>query len=463
MAENTEGKIVHSEVEISVDPNCTTAFMTITAPENGGLEVTADKAFGAVRAKGISFGLEESVVEDAVQNKRYGENICIARWKPPVDGKDGAIEYSFKRETTFKPVEDENGNVDYKNLGLVRNIYRGTTIAKISMPTEGEAGTDIMGKPVPQKQGVAATFTVGKGTELTPDGTEIIASVDGNLTYSGGAFNVEESLLIRGDVDVSSGNIDFIGDIMIKGNVMEGFAVTSKKNVTIQGTVTNGKVTADGNITVKLGSINSELHSEKGNIKLDFCENSKLYAAGNVEGSAFIGGEVFAGKDIVASGKGIMMGGKYTALENITASAIGSESYAKTMVTLGNNAVLSEEMEGHRHKIAEMEDKLDQLGKIVTALTEMAKVSKLTPEREQMKVEAMRSRFQIQGEIKRLNARIAEIESTLERKQILSISCKKAFYPGVTLRINSYVYQVNVMTPHSKATIGDGEIVMVPL
>ena len=36
MAENTEGKIVHSEVEISVDPNCTTAFMTITAPENGG-------------------------------------------------------------------------------------------------------------------------------------------------------------------------------------------------------------------------------------------------------------------------------------------------------------------------------------------------------------------------------------------------------------------------------------------
>lgn len=463
MSENRDGKIIHSEVEISVDPNCTTAFMTITAPENGGLDVTEDKAFDAIRAKGISFGLQEDVVEDAVKNKRYGENICIARWQPPVDGKDGSIEYCFKRETTFKPVEDENGNVDYKNLGLVRNIYRGTQIAKITMPTEGEPGTDIMGKQVKQKLGVAASFTVGKGTELVNDGTEIIASVDGNLTYSGGAFNIEESLLIRGDVDVSSGNIDFIGDIVVKGNVMEGFAVTSKKNITIQGTVTNGTVTADGNITVKLGSINSTLHSEKGNIKLDFCENSKLYAAGNVEASAFVGGEVFAGKCITASGKGILMGGKYTALENVTASVIGSESYAKTMVTLGNNAVLTEEMEGHHHKIAEMEDKLDQLGKIITALNEMAKVSKLTPEREQMKVEAMRSRFQIQGEIKRLNARIAEIETTLERKQILSISCKKAFYPGVTLRINSCVYQVNVMTPHSKATIGDGEIVMVPL
>lgn len=463
MSENNEGKIVHSEVEISVDPNCTTAFMTITKPENGGLEPTEARAFDVIREKGICFGLDNEVVKDAVQNKRYGENICIARWKAPVDGVDGTIEYRYKRETAFKPVEDENGNVDYKNLGLVRNIYRGTSIAKITMPTEGEPGTDITGKLVLQKKGVAASFTVGKGTELTPDGSEIVASVDGNLTYSGGAFNVEESLLIRGDVNVASGNIDFIGDIMIKGNVMEGFAVSSKKNVTIQGTVTNGKITADGNIIVKLGSINSELHSEKGDIKLDFCENSNLYAAGNVEASAFVGGEVFAGKNIIATGKGILMGGKYTALENITASAIGSESYAKTMVTLGNNAVLSEEMEAHRHKIAEMEDKLDQLGKIVTALTEMAKVSKLTPEREQMKVEAMRSRFQMQGEIKRLNARIAEIEATLERKQILSVSCKKAFYPGVTLRINSYVYQVNVMTPHSKATIGEGEIVMVPL
>ncbi len=463
MADNLDGKIIHSEVEVSVDPNYTTAFMTITAPENGGLEMTEGKAFAAVQAKGISFGLDEEAVKDAVKNKRYGENICIARWKPPVDGTDGTITYCFNRETACKPVEDENGNVDYKNLGLVRNIYRGTSIAKITMPTEGEPGTDITGKTVPQKLGVPAAFTVGKGTELVADGSEIIASVDGNLTYGSGAFNVEESLLIRGDVDVSSGNIDFIGDILIKGNVLEGYAVTSKKSITIHGTVTNGTIKADGNITVKLGCINSTLHSEKGNIKLDFCENSKLHAAGNVEAASFVGGEVFAGKSIIASGKGVLMGGKYTSLENISASVIGSESYAKTVVTLGNNAVLSEEMEGHRHRITEMEDKIDQLGKVLTALAEIAKVSKLTPEREQMKVEAMRSRFQLQGEVKRLNARIAEIETTLERKQILSVSCKRAFYPGVTLRINSYVYQVNVMTPHSKATIGDGEIVMVPL
>lgn len=463
MADINEGKIIHSEAEISVDPNCTTAFMTIEPPENGGLDMTVDKALSAVAEKGICFGVMKDEITAAVEEKRYGENICIARWQPPVNGEDGKIEYFFKRESTFKPVEDENGNVDYKNLGLVRNIYKGTSIAKITLPTEGTPGTDIMGKPVTQKVGVPVPFTVGKGTELVNDGTEIVASIDGNLAFANGAFCIEESLLIRGDVDVSSGNIDFIGDIIIKGNVLEGFAVTSKKNITINGSVTSGTITADGNITVKLGCINSTLHSELGSIKLDFCENSSLYAGRDVEASSFVGGQVFAGKDIIASGKGIMMGGKYTALENISASVIGSESYAKTLITLGNNAVLTEEMENHKHTILSYEDKLDQLGKIVSTLTEMAKISKLSPEREQMKVEAMRSRFQLQGEIKRLNGRIREIETTLERKQNLSVSCKRAFYPGVTLRINSCIFQVNTMTPHSKATIDDGEIVMKPL
>lgn len=403
MADINEGKIIHSEAEISVDPNCTTAFMTIEPPENGGLDMTVDKALSAVAEKGICFGVMKDEITAAVEEKRYGENICIARWQPPVNGEDGKIEYFFKRESTFKPVEDENGNVDYKNLGLVRNIYKGTSIAKITLPTEGTPGTDIMGKPVTQKVGVPVPFTVGKGTELVNDGTEIVASIDGNLAFANGAFCIEESLLIRGDVDVSSGNIDFIGDIIIKGNVLEGFAVTSKKNITINGSVTSGTITADGNITVKLGCINSTLHSELGSIKLDFCENSSLYAGRDVEASSFVGGQVFAGKDIIASGKGIMMGGKYTALENISASVIGSESYAKTLITLGNNAVLTEEMENHKHTILSYEDKLDQLGKIVSTLTEMAKVSKLSPEREQMKVEAMRSRFQLQGEIKRLN------------------------------------------------------------
>ena len=49
MSENTDGKIIHSEVEVSIDPNCPTAFMTISEPAGGGLDVTPEKRLSALR------------------------------------------------------------------------------------------------------------------------------------------------------------------------------------------------------------------------------------------------------------------------------------------------------------------------------------------------------------------------------------------------------------------------------
>ena len=453
---------IHANVEISVDPNFTTAFMEITAPQNDGNHVTEEQIKNALVEKGVYFGIDEDVLSSVVKQKRYGENICIARWVPPVDGVDGTVKFLFDKDSVIAPVEDEHGTVDYKNLGIVKNIYRGTPIAEISMPTEGTPGTDISGKTIGQHIGVPAHVNIGAGTTLSEDGTAIVADLDGNLRFSGNAFVVEEELIIKNDVDVSSGNIDFIGNIIIKGNVLEGYTVSSKRNITINGTVTSATIKASGDVNIKLGSINSTIECG-GSVKLGFCENSNIRAEHDVEAATFVGGEVYAGNNIIASGKGVMMGGKYTALKNIEASVIGSEGYAKTLITLGNNAVLSEERDTLSRRLEEIEDKCDQLGKILTTLTELAKAAKLTPAREHMKVEAMKSRFQLQGEMKRINNRIAEIDRTLELKQNLSVSCRKEFYPGVIIRINSFIHQVNVATSRSTATIGDDGIVFVPL
>lgn len=461
MSETTNTPI-HATVEISVDPNCTTAFMEITGPLNGGLDVTMDMVRSAMNEKSICYGIDEQAIKNAIDMKMYGINICIASWTAPINGIDGDIKYNFDKDSVVAPVEDESGTVDYKNLGIVKNIYKGTVIGTISMPTEGEPGMDITGRVVPQHIGVPARVNVGQGTAISEEGTELVATVDGNLRYLNGSFVVEEELFIKGDVDVATGNIDFIGTIRVKGSVCEGYTLNSRRDIFVNGTVTGATITADGDVTVKLGSINSSITC-KGNVKLGFCENSNIHAEGDVESAAFMGGEVFAGKSILATGKGAMMGGKYTALENIEATSIGSEGYAKTMITLGNNAILSEERETLSKKNEELDDKFDQLGKILTTLQEMAKTAKLPPEREQMKVEAMKSRFQIQGEIKRNQARINEIEQLLERKQTLSVSVRREIYPGVLIRINSHILQVNTVASHCKATIGSDGITFVPL
>lgn len=455
-------EIVHSVVELSVNPNHSTAFVSFTRPENGGIDISVDKIMNALNENYISYGILEDDIEEAVEQKRYDENICVAKWDPPVDGVDGSIKFFYKIDANLAPVENEHGIVDYKNLGVVRNITAGTSIAAITLPTEGTPGKDITGKVVPQKKGVAVTVNVGKGTSLINDGKEIIAAVDGNLVYKNGAFNVDETLVIDGDVDVSSGNIDFIGSVTVKGSVFEGFRVTSKRNIVINGSANGAEITADGDISIKIGAINSEIDS-KGNIKLGFCENCKIHAVGNIESASFVGGEVFAEQKILATGKGVMMGGKYTALDGVEASVIGSEKYVKTEITLGNNAVLNKERAELEKQIESMEDKADQLGKILVTLAELAKKAKLPPEREQLKTEALRNRLKLQSEVKKCKARISEIDEQLKLMQNLSVGCKRMFYPGVTLRINNCILQVNAATNHARATVDGGEIVFRPL
>ncbi len=453
--------VVHSQIEISINPNNSAAFVSFTKPSGGGLDVTAEQILNALDNKFICHGILEDDIRKAVELKRYNENICAARWDPPVDGVDGDIKYFYKTDQAVRPVENEQGEVDYKNLGLVRNITAGTPIAAITFPTEGEPGTDITGKTVPQRQGVPAKYTVGAGTSLVDGDTQIIAAVDGNLVYKNGSFCVEETLLINGDVEVATGNVDFIGDIVIKGSVFEGFRVTSKRKITINGTVTGAELSADGDIFVKIGIINSTVTC-KSNVKLGFCENSRIQCEGNVESASFVGGEVFAGQKMIASGKGVIMGGKYTALDGVEASVIGSDKYVKTEITLGNNAVLSKEKDTIGKAIVQMEDKVDQLGKVLNTLAELAKKAKLPPEREQLKAEALRSRLKLQQEIKRANKRIEEIEEALKLTQNLSVICKRMMYPGVTLRINNCVLGVNAVQNRVRATVDGGEIVFRP-
>ncbi|MCI7692207.1 MAG: FapA family protein [Oscillospiraceae bacterium] len=455
-------EIVHSTIDVSVNPNKTTAFVSFSKPENGGIDVTLDKVMSALSEKNVSFGILKDELERAVEQKRYDENICAACWEAPTDGIDGTIKYFYRTDQCTAPVENEHGVVDYKNLGLVRNITAGTPIAEITLPTDGEPGRDITGMVVQQKKGTPVNLNIGAGTSLINEGTQLIAAVDGNLVFRNGSFCVDETLLINGDVDVSTGNIDFIGSVTVKGSVFEGFRVTSKKDISVLGSVNGAELMADGNINVKIGIINSRVDC-RGDVKLGFCENSKVSCDGNVDSASFVGGEVFAGRDLIASGKGVIMGGKYTALNNVDASVIGSDNYVKTEITLGNNAVLMEERETLDKQIKDMEDKLDQLGKILNTLTELAKVSKLPPEREQLKVDALRNRLKFQAEIKKAKVRMSDIDEALKLTQNLSVSIKRMIYPGVRLRINSSMLAVKTTENRCRATVEKGEIVFKPL
>ena len=70
--------------------------------------------------------------------------------------------------------------------------------------------------------------------------------------------SVVNELVHAGDVDLSSGNIGFKGDVLILGNVTENMLVESKQDIKINGLVSCAKVQASGSILVQ-GNILSSL------------------------------------------------------------------------------------------------------------------------------------------------------------------------------------------------------------
>ncbi len=427
-------------LSISVTSDYHRAFLLITPPQSGECTVTCEEVIKALREKGVKYNINEEEIKDILEKKIFINQIAVASWTQPTDGVDGSIKYKFPMESELVPQIKEDGTVDYKNLGFIRYIPKGTVIAEITPPTEGQCGYDVRGVPVRQRLGKAAPYKLGENTELSEDGLTITATENGHLAYEYGAFNVHTTVTVNQDIDASTGNIEFAGDVIVKGNVTEGFRVSSSRNITITGNVSGASLEAGGDIVVKSG-INNSTVTAHGSITAQFCEYSKLTADGSVTAQMLVVCTCYAGAELNASKA--VSGGKYTCLNNGTAGSLGSKNYAKTEVVIGDNAMISEEKAALEKRIDEIDKQVLQCTQIVDFLNEKLKqFKKLPPEKEDMRGKAIKTKYTLQAEKKQVLNRIKEIDERLAVKQFLRFDVRGEVYPGVKVIISGSTYTV---------------------
>jgi hypothetical protein len=425
---------IDGTINLEVDEKFMNARLSIQPAKNGGKEVTEAMVREAIALNGIRYNIDEDALKSAFTNG--GLSVLLAKGDPPVDGKNGYLTYYFERKSGAQMKADEFGNVDFRDLGLIQNIEKDTIIADIFPETQGTPGRDIRGIELPQYPGKPAKIAVGNGVALSEDGNHLMAAIQGNLRWNKDHFVVDKELVV-GDIDLSVGNIDFIGDIIIKGNVNEGFVVRSGGNITIAGNVTGSTIEADGSITSKLGFVSSKI-TAGGDIVVSFGENSEITAEGSIKAQSFVGCTVVCnGPLTVQGGKSVIVGGKYTCLSDIEANYIGSDSYVRTLIVLGNVAVLAEELQELKKSLQGYENQLNQLDMVVNTLQQQKKIAPLTPERDEMLKRSIKAKFSHMGLIKETNERIADIEHEIENNNDLCVKVKRAAFPGVTVRINS--------------------------
>ncbi|MCL2754329.1 MAG: FapA family protein [Oscillospiraceae bacterium] len=472
MNENNNTEVTEASVEavdstaaISISDDRMTAYLTMTAPENGGKELSAEDIHKEIAVSPVKAKLEEEAIETALKQQNYDIPIIIARGVRPLNGIDGIINYRFETGGALTPKKNEKDEMDYKDLGLVQNILSGTPIADITHETEGEEGVDVCGIALKSLPGKPAKYMVGLGTVLNEDGTMISAAVDGNLRWHKDHFTVEEVLNIGEDIGAATGNIDFIGDVNIKGNVFEGFFVKSKKNITISGTTSNATIEAGGNIDIKIGAVKSTLKAN-GDIKTGFCEGCNLESGGDMISASFVSCEALSKGTITAiSGKGVVIGGRLTAFKGMVFNLLGSGAYTKTSLTLGESAVLAKEKKELEEEEAQLTEKTTQYAQLAEQLNATKKkAGGLPPDKEETLKTVIRGRFQMATEIKKIKKRITEIDESFRDNSALFVEIRKTVFPGVSVRIGELRKKVEKEWDRCRVKVDNsGDIVIEPI
>ncbi|MDF2631771.1 MAG: hypothetical protein K0Q85_367 [Caproiciproducens sp.] len=319
------------------------AYLRVT-PAYPGQAVLFDDIIAYLTQNEVTYGVCEDAIRTFCQNGKFYSVLICAKGNPPVDGTDGFIEYKFDHDTGLKPKEREDGTVDFRDLGLVKNISKGEVLCQITPPGPGKDGMNIYNHIVPFVEGRRPTLPSGTNTVVSEDGLSLIANVDGCIESTKSSVNVSDVFIVHGDVDSASGNINAVGSVIVQGDVREGFFVKAGKDIAIRGMAEGATVEAKGTISISNGmnGMGKGVLRAGGNIVGKYFENAIIFSENDIYADVLMNCRVEVGGSIVLKGqKALMIGGSYQAAQKIYAKTIGSSSRTATAVSISSKELTS--------------------------------------------------------------------------------------------------------------------------
>lgn len=198
-----------------------------------------------LQRRGIVVGIDMDVIRGLVSGELEGRQKVAAGW-PPEPSRDARIEYHFEPQERRPHFDPETGRVDWWQAEEVPTVTPGTVLAVKHPPVEGTPGMSVYGKPISPGKPKDVTLRAREGTELSEDGTQVIATREGRPERRGDQFFVLPVLMMRGNIGLETGNVKFRGDVVVAGDVEEQARVESTGIIDVKGHVIRAHVVAQG-------------------------------------------------------------------------------------------------------------------------------------------------------------------------------------------------------------------------
>ncbi len=435
-------------VEVSEDEM--KAFVHFVTPRYCGRHMDYDDLLEGLRNAGVVTGIKEDLTKEYLEEMDYRRPLLAAEGLIPRDGNDAFVDYKVrvdKSRVQFE--EDDTGKVDFRNLELLENVVVGQLLAVKVPAEEGIPGRTITNRVLPAKSGKDSFIKFGKGTILSEDGTELTAEINGQVVFKAGKISVEPVFVVNGDVSLETGNIIFLGSVIIQGSVQDNFEVKAAGNIEVKGTVQKAFLEAEGDIVVHQGITGKDearVESTGGSIFAKFCQNSNIIAEKNIiipEG--VLHSRVDAGEKIYSNGRRAKIaGGIIRAGDEVNARFLGAEGGTRTVFRVGVNPKILQQMDEINKMKNETEEELTTLRLDIKTLTTQKRNSgKLAEDKEKLLSDITAREGKLAERSEELNTEIDELNSYMGMLEHSGKVCaERVAYPGVEIYIKNADFKV---------------------
>ncbi|WP_353095282.1 FapA family protein [Tissierella praeacuta] len=391
----------------------------------------------------IKYGLNEKLLINILNNRAIGEKFCIAEGELSVPGKDGSIKYHFEMEKPLLPKLNDDGTVDYRELDSINTTNEDDILAELILPTEGEEGIKVNGDIIPYVKGRTPKFKYGKNVKISSDEMFLQSEINGLIEFKNGKISVSELLVVE-NIDNSTGNIKFEGNVIVNKDILNGFTLTTGGAVEVKGALEGGLIQSDGDILIRQGiqGYNRLTINTKGNLSTKFIENSVVDVGANITAEAIMHSEVASRANILVLGKkGLIVGGVCRAKYEIRARIIGSTMATTTVLEVGLDTHNKQKYDEIDEKFKTSKENLEKINQSLKVLEVLKRSNKLDARKEELYDELSKAQLSLSLEVSKMGRELDELKSQMNILSRGQIKVADTIYPGVKIIIgNSIMY-----------------------
>ena len=411
-------------VDISVSDDEMIVSAQFTPADQSGRFLTPEFVDAAVEARGISIPVDRRTVEEAIftcnTERRPVRDVIIARGTKPKNEVPPHLRLEPDLTPPKRPTaSDDAATVDFRAISPFVMVKAEQILARVVPKTPGEPGTTVFGKMVPFGKHDVSFPRPGANTRWQDE--TVVAACDGRFVVAAGSFSVENVLEIRGDVDYHTGHIEFAGDILIHGEIKDGFRVKAGGSIQCLSPIYASEIRCKGDLLAAHGVIGRQTGNLTvgGSANVRFIENCVVHSDGPIIVKTAIMNSIVTTKDTVLTGSGgIIIGGNVHAQNGVTAYRVGSAMESRTELYCGTDFAIEERLIWIRDKNIALATRLKQLEKSGDTARK-----------------STRTAAEIRTLIHRLNESARTLVNKLDRNEEASVTVTGTVHPGVYVEI----------------------------